>query len=40
MIDLADLLIAATAKSHKIPLATINIKHFSRVRGLKLLKNY
>ena len=39
MIDLADLLIAATAKSHKIPLATINIKHFSRVKGLKLLKN-
>jgi tRNA(fMet)-specific endonuclease VapC len=38
MIDLADIFIAATAKSNKIMLATLNIDHFSRIKGLKLIK--
>jgi predicted nucleic acid-binding protein len=32
-----DLFIAATAMVHKLPLATLNIKHFERVSGLVLL---
>ncbi|WP_418884486.1 type II toxin-antitoxin system VapC family toxin [Cognataquiflexum rubidum] len=34
LIDLADLLIGATAKNHRIPLATLNKKHFQRIEGL------
>ncbi|MGY6742069.1 MAG: type II toxin-antitoxin system VapC family toxin [Cecembia sp.] len=37
LIDLADLLIGATAKSHNIPLATLNKKHFQRIDGLVLI---
>lgn len=37
LIDLADLLIGATAKNHRIPLATLNKKHFQRIEGLMLL---
>lgn len=33
-IDTADLLIAAIALSNKLPLATLNKKHFERVKGL------
>jgi predicted nucleic acid-binding protein len=38
LIDLADILIGATALTHNIPLATLNIKHFERIRGLELHK--
>ena len=36
-IDYRDLFIAATAKVANIPLATLNVKHFERVDGLKLV---
>ena len=39
LIDLADIMIAATAVANKMSLATINIDHFSRVKDLKLIKN-
>lgn len=35
-IGLGDAIIAATAIIHKLPLATLNIKHFEKVPGLKL----
>lgn len=35
-LDLADILIAATALSYDLPLATLNHKHFERIDGLKL----
>lgn len=35
-IELADLFIAATAVANHIPVATLNIRHFNRVDGLKL----
>ena len=38
MIDLADILIGATAVAHGIPIATLNIKHFERIKGLEILK--
>ena len=38
MIDLADLLIGATALTHSIPIATLNIKHFERITGLEIKK--
>ena len=38
MIDLADLLIGSTALTHQIPLATLNEKHFNRIKGLELKK--
>jgi len=37
MIDLADLLIGATALTHNIPIATLNIKHFERIKGLEII---
>lgn len=37
MIDLADILIGATALTHDIPLATLNIKHFERIKGLEII---
>ena len=37
IIDLADILIAATAISNKIPIATLNIEHFSRINGLIII---
>jgi tRNA(fMet)-specific endonuclease VapC len=36
-IDLADLLIAATAQQNGLPLATLNTKHFSRIEGLEVV---
>jgi len=36
-IDIPDLLIGATASVHKLQLATLNNKHFSRIEGLKLI---
>jgi len=38
MIDLADILIGSTALTHKIPIATLNEKHFSRIKGLEIKK--
>jgi tRNA(fMet)-specific endonuclease VapC len=35
-IDFADLLIASTAKTHGLMLATLNIKHFNRIQDLPL----
>jgi tRNA(fMet)-specific endonuclease VapC len=37
MIDLADILIGATALTHDIPLATLNTKHFERIKGLEII---
>ena len=36
-IEIADLLIAATAISNKMPLATLNKRHFERINMLELL---
>ena len=36
MIDLADILIGATALTHNIPIATLNEKHFNRIKGLEI----
>lgn len=38
IIDLADILIGATAKTHDIPIATLNDKHFNRIKGLEIIK--
>jgi len=38
MIDLADILIGATAVTYSIPIATLNIKHFDRIKGLEIIK--
>jgi len=37
LIELADLLIAATAISNSLPLLTLNIKHFENVSQIKLI---
>ena len=37
-IDLADLFIAACAITKKIPIATLNTKHFNRINTLELIK--
>jgi len=36
LIDIPDILIASTAISQKSKLATLNVKHFERIKGLKL----
>lgn len=36
-IDFADLLIAATALFNELPIATINVKHFTRIVDLELV---
>ena len=38
MIDLADILIGATAVTYSIPIATLNVKHFDRIKGLEIRK--
>ena len=38
MIDLADILIGATAVTYSIPIATLNVKHFCRIKGLEIIK--
>lgn len=35
---LGDAVIAATSIINKLPLATLNVKHFEKIKGLKLLK--
>lgn len=37
-IDFADLLIAATAVTHQLSLATLNRKHFDRIDGLTIVE--
>jgi predicted nucleic acid-binding protein len=37
LIDLGDILIAATAIAHDLPLATFNRNHFERIRDLRLV---
>lgn len=37
MIDLADILIGATAVTYKMPLATLNRKHFERIMNLEII---
>lgn len=39
MIDLADILIGSAALRYDLPLATLNGKHFERIKGLKILKS-
>lgn len=36
-IDIADLFIAATAVNNKLPIATLNKKHFERIDNLKII---
>ncbi len=38
LLDLADLLIGATAITHQIPIATLNVKHFERISGLEVIQ--
>jgi len=37
IIDYRDIFIAATAKVHRLTVATLNINHFDRIEGLTLL---
>jgi predicted nucleic acid-binding protein len=37
-IDLIDATIAATAVSEKLPIVTLNKKHFQKIPGLKLIR--
>ena len=37
VIEFRDILIAACALTYDIPLATLNVKHFDRIKGLELL---
>lgn len=37
-IDLPDLLIAATAVTHELPFATLNLKHFERISSLVIYR--
>jgi predicted nucleic acid-binding protein len=39
MIDLADILIGATAVTHKLPLATLNLNHFERIDQLEIIND-
>lgn len=38
MIDIADILIGSTALTHNIPIATLNTKHFERIKNLQIIK--
>lgn len=37
LIEVPDIFIAATACAHKLPLATLNLKHFERIEDLKII---
>ena len=37
LIDISDILIAATAIANDFPLATLNRSHFERIRGLRMV---
>ncbi|MBI3304946.1 type II toxin-antitoxin system VapC family toxin [Candidatus Parcubacteria bacterium] len=36
----ADMIVAASALSHRLPLATKNLKHFQAIQGLRLVSPY
>ncbi len=38
MIDLADILIAATCLSNNLPIATLNLNHFERIENLIIVR--
>ena len=38
IIDLADIFIAAIAKTNRLPIATLNYKHFSKIEELKIVR--
>ena len=38
LLDLADLLIGATAITHEMPIATLNVNHFQRIEDLTVLQ--
>jgi len=38
LISIPDIFIASTAIANKIPVATLNQKHFSRIKSLKIIK--
>lgn len=37
LIEFRDIFIAATAIVHKLPISTLNRKHFERIKGLRLI---
>lgn len=37
MIEISDIFIAATALANNLPVKTLNIRHFERVKGIKLV---
>ncbi|MFB2118734.1 type II toxin-antitoxin system VapC family toxin [Parapedobacter sp. 2B3] len=37
LIEVPDIFIAATALTHNLPLATLNLKHFKRIDGLNII---
>ncbi len=37
LVDIPDILIAGTAMSHNLPLATLNRKHFERINDLRVI---
>jgi predicted nucleic acid-binding protein len=37
LIEIPDILIAGTAMTNKLPLATLNLKHFERIDGLEIV---
>jgi predicted nucleic acid-binding protein len=37
LIEIPDILIAGTAMKNKLPLATLNLKHFTRIDGLEII---
>ena len=38
IIDLADIFIAAIAKTNRLLMATLNYKHFSKIEELKIVR--
>jgi tRNA(fMet)-specific endonuclease VapC len=38
IIELSDLVVAATALPNQLPLATLNVRHFERVKEIQLIK--
>jgi len=40
LIDAPDILIAGTAMRNNLPLATLNRKHFERINGLEMVKDF
>ncbi|MDR2962926.1 MAG: type II toxin-antitoxin system VapC family toxin [Bacteroidales bacterium] len=37
LIEIPDILIAATTLQHNVPIATLNKKHFERIKGLQIV---